>query len=107
MLYLFNTTVIPQGAFGAWEISPVSLPDAQAIIRRECWISAIGHASTAEVMSSLLETDVQMNRIQVRPAPGDQFLCFRLLQRAPEGAILNREEIEAIGYEWALMRYVG
>jgi hypothetical protein len=59
------------------------------------------------VMSSLLETDVQMNRIKVRPEPGDQFLCFRLLQRAPEGVILNREEIEAIGHEWALMRYVG
>jgi hypothetical protein len=107
VVYLMNTTVVPQGAYGTWEIAPVSLPEAQELLRREVFISAVGHQSTAEIMSDLLGQDIQSNRIQVRPDRGDRFLCFRILQRAPEGAILDREQIEQVGYEWCLMHYVG
>ena len=107
VIYLMNTTVIPQGAYGAWEIAPVSLPEVQALVQQEVFISAVGHQSTAEVISSLLGQDIQPNRIQVRPDRGDRFLCFRLLARAPEGAVLDREQIEEIGHEWCVMHYLG
>ena len=71
------------------------------------WISAVGHASTAEVMSDLLGVQIPANRITVAPVPGDVFLCFRLLTRPPEGAILDRATLESVGYEFAVMRYIG
>lgn len=71
------------------------------------WTSAVGHESTAEIMSELLGYQILMNRIKVEPKPGDRLLCFKLKGRAPEGKILNKEEIKQIGYEWMLLVYHG
>jgi hypothetical protein len=112
MLYLLNTTVIPCGADGIWQSSTLPLESAKLNIRDNRgvtteWISAIGHESTAAVMSELLKVKVPVNRIQVQPAPGDKLLCFKLKGRAPEGVVLNQKQIEEMGYEWALMTYHG
>lgn len=58
-------------------------------------------------MSVALGVAVDANRITVTPQPGDSFLCMRLLSRAPEGVILDLAGLEAIGYGWALLEYVG
>ena len=109
MLYLMNCTVIPHGADGTWQMGTVSA-DRAAVIAAEALIrgqlvSAVGHQSSADAMAAVLDVPVQMNRITVSPEPGDQFLCLRLLSRAPEGVILDREQLEAIGYSWALLSY--
>jgi hypothetical protein len=62
-------------------------------------ISAIGHQATAEVASSLLGLDVAMSRTPARMVPGDLAICVRLRERAPEGVVLSRAEVEAIGYD--------
>ena len=108
-LYLMNSTVVPHGADGTWQMATVSA-DRAAVIAAEAAIrgqlvSAVGHQSSADAMTAVLDIPVQMNRITVHPEPGDQFLCLRLLSRAPEGVILDREQLEAIGYSWALLSY--
>jgi hypothetical protein len=111
MLYIVNTTVIPCGADGIWEATTLSLESARLNIRDNRgattqWTSAIGHESTALVVSKLLGIDVPVNRAQVKPVPGDKLLCFKLKKgRAPEGVILNQKQIEEMGYEWVLMTY--
>lgn len=109
MLYLMNTTVIPHGADGIWRISTVSAGTAAAIASsaaaRGELVSAVGHESSADAMSAVLGIPVQMNRVSVSPKPGDQFLCLRLLSRPPEGAILDIQQMEEIGYSWALLDY--
>lgn len=100
-----STTVIPSGADGVWDIKTLSLQEARALNTLGS-ISAIGHQSTAEIVSELLGAEVPMNRISVTPQEGDLFLCFKLNSRPPEGAILSREQIEEIGYSFCVMRYL-
>lgn len=105
MLYLMSTTVIPATAAGVWEISPITLGAAQELVRLHEYTSAVGHQSTAEVMTELLGQPVAMNRLAVQPAEGDYFLCFKLNTRPPEGAVLTRPQLEELGYGWAVMAY--
>jgi len=62
------------------------------------FISAVGHQSTAEIMSVVLGIPVPYNRAQVFLEPGDEAVCFILKARPPEGRVLSREELESIGY---------
>ena len=100
-----STTVIPSGAYGTWEVSPVTLGCAQELVRMHKFTSAVGHESTAEAMTELLAQNVDANRISVQPEPGDRFLCFKLNSRPPEGAILDRAALESVGFEWCVMHY--
>ena len=111
-LYIMSTTVIPSGAWGRWEMDSIDLGQAAQMVWPEGpgytgWVSAVGHESTAQVLSDLLGVSIPANRITVEPVPGDRFLCFRLLRRPAEGAILDRSTLESIGFEFALMRYIG
>jgi hypothetical protein len=106
MLYLMSTTVIPAGANGDWNITPITLGCAQDIVRKHHYTSAVGHASTAEAMAELLEQKCEAARITVTPVEGDYFLCFRLLKRPPEGAILDKQALHDIGFEWVLMTFL-
>ena len=110
-LYLLNTTVVPCGSDGIWDIKTLPLASVKNLLTRTSpatvYTSAVGHESTALVMAELLGVQVPVNRIQVFPVVGDRLLCFKLKQRAPEGVILSVEEIEELGYEWVLMTYHG
>ena len=110
-LYLLNTTVVPCGSDGIWDIKTLPLASVKNLLTRTSpatvYTSAVGHESTALVMAELLGVQVPVNRIQVFPVVGDRLLCFKLKQRAPEGVILSVEEIEELGYEWVLMVYHG
>jgi hypothetical protein len=110
-LYLLNTTVVPCGSDGIWDIKTLPLASAKSLLAHASpatvYTSAVGHESTALVMAELLGVQVPVNRIQVFPVVGDKLLCFKLKQRAPEGVILSVEEIEELGYEWVLMTYHG
>lgn len=107
MLYLMSTTVIPHGADGVWRMSTITPEAAAELAQGTHWTSAVGHASSAQAMAAALGVDVQANRLTVAPTAGDAFLCMRLHQRPPEGAILNLEQLEALGYSWALLKYEG
>ena len=106
MLYLMSTTVIPHGADGTWVMSTVTAEQSRAIVRDQ-HISAVGHESSAAAMSAALGIPVAAQRLTVQPEPGDEFLCMRLHRRPPEGVVLDREQLESIGYSWALLRYDG
>jgi hypothetical protein len=109
-LALLNTSVLT--AYGSFTYAPVSLADAQLLAYNaaeptigpdEGILSAIGHQSTAEILTDLLEMPIAVNRIQLAQENGQSALVFKLKGRAPEGVILSREEIEAIGYEFGLL----
>ena len=105
VLYLLNSSVIPSGSNGIWEVITIETESAKINLRTFDWISAVGHDSTAQVMSEVLGTTVRVNRIQVSPESGDRLLCFKLKGRAPEGVVLDKQQLEKIGYEWILMIY--
>lgn len=102
--YIMSTTIIPSGSWGTWSMVPASIEEVAAAIA-EGAISAIGHQDTAEMIRTSTNQPIAANRITVKPQVGDTFFCFSLKQRPPEGAVLSREQLEAIGYQWARMDF--
>ena len=66
--------------------------------------SAVGHESTAKVMSALLGVEVPARRVAIKLLPGDTLLVFQLLTRLPEGKVLTEEEIKELPHKWFLVR---
>jgi hypothetical protein len=104
-LAILNTSILT--GYGEFRYVPLSLEDAQNIAQTANAgygvLSAVGHQSTAEILSELLCFDISMNRIQFAQELGQDALVFKLKGRAPEGKVLDREEIESIGYEFGLL----
>jgi Domain of unknown function (DUF1874) len=110
LLAILNTSIVT--AYGDFKYQAISLDDAKLLVFNANEpnigpdagiLSAIGHQSTAEILTELLEIDVPVNRIQFAQEVNQSAIIFKLKGRAPEGVILSREEIEAIGYEFGLM----
>lgn len=101
-LALLNTTIATTD--GLYSVRTITLAEArQKFLLAEEIDSAIGHESTAQIMSALLGGEVKVNRQQFAQERGQKALVFKLKGRAPEGVILSVEEIESIGYEVKLM----
>ena len=83
----------PQGR--TVRVRPVSLEEAKSLLQ-EGFESAVGHPSTAEVLSALLGLPVEARRVAIALGPGDRALVFQLAVRLAEGQILSREEVLAL-----------
>jgi len=101
MITLLNTSILT--AYGSYHYSPMDLDEVKAMLAENEWQSAIGHESTAQVMSTLLGVQVPVNRFQYYQDPGDKAIVFKLNGRPEEGKILGIEEIQAIGFTWGLL----
>lgn len=113
MITLLNTSILTD--HGTYNYKEITLDKAKDILlesvnpmigdpgRIEGWQSAIGHESTAQIMSELLGREIPVNRMQYKQQVGDRAIVFKLKGRPPEGKILSAEEIEEIGYSWGLL----
>lgn len=103
-LGLLNTSIMT--APGAYELHDVSLEYAKLIVTiyEGNLDSAIGHASTAEIMSTLLGVEIPVNRQMFEQQPGQSAIVFKLNGRPEEGKILTVEEIEKIGYKFQFLK---
>lgn len=88
---------------GEYSFKKSSLEEVKELLKENNFVSAIGHKSTAEVLTELVGIDIPMNRIQFKQKLGQTAIVFKLLDRIPEGKVLSKEEIEAIGYEFCLL----
>ena len=68
--------------------------------------SAVGHESTAKLLSQLLGVNVPANRQEIKLKYGDKLIVFQLMQRLPEGKILDEEELKKIGYRFLIVEIV-
>jgi hypothetical protein len=85
------------------KVSEVSLPMVKALLQSQEWSSAVGHQSTADVLTALLGTSVPSNRVSVKLTKGDTLIAFQLLTRLEEGRVLTAEEIKALPYKFYLV----
>lgn len=104
MLYLFNSQIIPVN----WQladsyiikIKKIDVDQARQLVIQNQFISAIGHDSTAKLLSMLLNIDIPINRIQIQMNSGDIGLHFTLKKRLDEGQVIkNVQELEEIGFD--------
>jgi len=98
-LAILNTSIIT--ADGTFVLETIELSRARALVQQaEGILSAVGHETTAQILSDLLGIEVPVNRINFIQQVGQMALVFKLMGRPPEGVILSAEEVKAIGYEF-------
>lgn len=100
MITILNTSILT--TYGLFEYCPLSLEEAKTFVSTG-FQSAIGHQSTAEILTELLGIEIPVNRIEYRQQAGDSAIIFKLNGRPPEGAILSKEDLERIGFEFGLL----
>ena len=100
-LAILNTSILT--TVGTYELQDITLQEAQQLVQNNEILSAIGHQSTADILTTLLGTTIPMNRIMFEQQEGQKALIFKLLSRPEEGKILTQQEIEQIGYKFQLL----
>lgn len=98
--YLLNSPVLT--GFGTYRLSRCDGDRLRAFASAP-FQSAVGHAGAAELLSRVLGVPVPRDRRQVVMQPGDAALVLRLLQRLPEGQVLDGNELAAWPHEFAWM----
>ena len=101
MTTLLNTSILT--SYGTYNYVSIELDKVKKIVKRGGVISAIGHQSTADILTKLLSVEVPMNRIVYNQQVGDTAIIFKLKSRADEGKILSIEEIDRMGYEFGIL----
>jgi hypothetical protein len=103
-LYLLNTPIIPLKPGVKCNIVAERTKDIERIKKRinvfkklgfEV-VSAVGHQSTAKILSAILGFEVPAQRISVELNRDDVAIAFALDYRLPEGKVLGEEELKKI-----------
>lgn len=100
-LGILNTSILT--AAGDYSLRDITLEEAQTLVKSHDLDSAVGHQSTAEIMTTLLGVETPVNRQMFVQQPGQYALVFKLNGRPEEGKILTVEEIERIGYKFQIL----
>lgn len=103
-LAILNTSILT--AAGSYTLQDITVEEARELVEDNNLDSAVGHASTAQVMTTLLGVEIPTNRQVFTQQPGQQALVFKLNGRSEEGKILTAAEIEEIGYKFQLLTRV-
>lgn len=98
---ILNTSILTND--GSYTMSSVGLDEVIELMANNNLLSAIGHQSTADILSELTGFTVPLNRIQFAQEVGQQAIIFKLNGRPEEGKILSRAEIESIGYSFKIL----
>jgi len=109
-IYLLNSLIVPVDFRKHERVSVTmryaTIDEVRQLLRQE-FVSAIGHESTATLLSQLLGINVPMNRIAVSAAPGDVLIHFALRTRLPEGRVLSEEELRQLDYYFVISEVHG
>lgn len=95
---ILNTSILTE--FGRYSYRPLTVEEARELVEENGFESAVGHQSTADVLTTLLGKTIPVNRQAYSQQPDDVALVFKLKGRPQEGQILTRAEIEEMGYEF-------
>ena len=98
---IFNGTVATTN--GLYRVSDISIEEAKFLIAKKGYVSAIGHESTAKIISNLIGLNVEKNRINFVQMVGQKAVVFKLNRRPEEGVVLTKEQVEQVGYSFKLM----
>jgi len=73
-------------------VRPIDLQRVKSLLKLG-FESAVGHQSTAEILSALLGIEVPTNRTAIKLQSGDTLIVFQLGVRLQEGQVLSKEEM--------------
>jgi hypothetical protein len=85
------------------KVTEVNLATVKSLLKAQDFQSAVGHQGTADIVTSLLDVAVPMNRISLKLGKGDTLVVFQLLTRLEEGRVLSKEEVEKLPFKFFLV----
>ncbi len=101
-IYILNTPILTH--YGEWIYDGPLSPSKVKQILEQGFISAVGHQTSAEFLTELLEIKISMNRIQITMNKGDKAVILNLKTRLPERFVLSdKEQIKDFPYEISLL----
>ena len=100
-LAVLNTSIVT--ADGEYRLRTITLEEAKHLAQENALDSAVGHASTAQILTDLLGVEVPVNRQLFVQREGQSALVFKLNGRPPEGKVLTADELEQIGFTFKLL----
>lgn len=100
MRYLINTPILTN--YGTFDFKPITIDEAKSLMASG-YTTAIGHVGTADLLTKVLNTKVEANRIPIKMEKGDDAIIFRLKSRLPEGVVLSEEELAKLDYEFGFL----
>lgn len=90
-------------ATGTYTLKEITLNEAKEFLKGNTVDSYIRHESTLNILTALLGTEIPSGTGQFTQKTGTSALVFKLNGRAPEGAVLTRDEIEDMGYKFQVL----
>lgn len=107
MLFVLNSfpnSLYPTTPGGVITSTCISEEEAHALLSAVEWTSAIGHLSTAELLSARLGVDLAVNRLQV-PSGAEYLVClFVSPRRLAEGERWSEEDILRFNINYILVK---
>lgn len=104
-LGVLNTSIVTSD--GEYYLKTISASDARnyalEAMRKDGLDSAVGHESTAAIMSTILGVEIPVSRQLFAQQPGQLALVFKLNGRPENGAELTREQLEEIGFSFKIL----
>ena len=104
LLSALITPFPPSCAEAIFKLKRLNLDEAKEWVKQG-FTSAVGHESTAQLLSNLLGVPVTPNRIQVWMQPGDEALCVQFMIRFAEGHVASLEELQQL-YQQGKIQFV-
>lgn len=101
---ILNASVVT--ADGLFRMTSITLDEARKLVADAEIDSAVGHESTATLLSTLLGREIPTNRQLFAQQVGQRALVCKLNGRPPEGVALTLEELKEIGYSFKLLERV-
>ena len=105
-VYLLNSLVVPVDFTRhsvVWvRMRQTTVEEVKELLRTATWESAVGHESTASLLTKIIGIEVPMRRVAVNVKPGDTVVHFALKTRLPEGRVLSEEELRQIDYYFVI-----
>ena len=98
---ILNTSIVTTD--GTYTLTGITLEQARALVAESPIDSAVGHESTAALLTTLLGVDVPTNRQLFAQQVGQTALVCKLNGRPPEGKVLALEDLETIGYSFKIL----
>lgn len=104
MITILNTSILT--TTGTFRLDDITLKEAKNLVHNNDILSAVGHKSTADILTTLLQKEIPANRIEYAQNVNEKALVFKLNGRAEEGKILTADEIQEMGYKFQLLTKV-
>ena len=99
----FSLAMLPQKSHCVLDIFRITEEDVKEILRMYQWISAVGHESTAELLTKKLGINIPCNRATVTLEKKTALLVAQLMGPRKECREMSREEIEKYPIDFFLI----